>query len=87
MTHQHNKDCQKFLEHISSYIDGELDEEICRQIETHLKTCQSCRIVVNTLNKTIELYQMDGKKTTLPPEARSRLFACLALKDDVNHDE
>jgi len=87
MTHQHNMGCPKILKHLSAYIDGELDKTTCRQIETHLESCQNCRIVVDTLKKTIDLYQQDGEKTTLPPETRRRLYACLALEDDVNHDE
>lgn len=87
MMHQPHQDCQNFLEKMSAYIDGELDEAYCRKIEAHLETCRNCRIVLKTLKKTIDLYQLDGEKTTLPSGARRRLLACLSLKDDSNHGE
>jgi len=87
MMHQHDTDCKMILNNLSAYIDGELDEDVCQQIETHLETCQNCRIVVDTLKKTIDIYQKDGEKTTLPPDVRTRLFACLALEDDASRDE
>jgi anti-sigma factor (TIGR02949 family) len=87
MIHQHSMNCKKILNNLSAYIDGELDEELCQQIETHLETCQECRIVVDTLKKTIDIYQKDAENTTLPSDARARLYACLALENDTNHDE
>ena len=37
------EDCKKYFERISEYLDGELDDEICREIEAHLKECTECR--------------------------------------------
>ncbi len=87
MSHQHHDNCQKILNNLSDYIDGELDENLCQQIEAHLETCQDCRIVVNTLQKTIDIYQSDGEKTTLPQDARARLLAYLGLEVDTSRDE
>jgi hypothetical protein len=41
---------------------------------------------VNTLKKTIQLYQVDGEKTSLPEDARKRLFASLDLEEYVDRD-
>lgn len=86
MNHQHDLECKEMLEYMNDYIDGDLDAMLCREIETHMEGCPNCRIVVNTLKKTIQLYQVDGRETTLPHDIRKRLFARLNLDDYVSED-
>jgi anti-sigma factor RsiW len=70
--------CQTLLSQLSEYIDGELEETFCAEIEHHLATCENCRIVVNTLEKTVTLYrQLPVAK--LPVEKQDRLFKVLNL--------
>lgn len=52
-----HKNCQNMLTFLSDFVDGELNQELCFQIETHLSECPDCSIVVDTLKKTISLYQ------------------------------
>jgi predicted anti-sigma-YlaC factor YlaD len=86
MTHQHDVDCNDTIQNLNNYIDGELDSSLCSDIEAHLKVCPKCRVVVNTLKKTIQLFQADGEETVLSPEARQRLFSCLDLDENANAD-
>lgn len=86
MSHQHDLDCKDILQNLNDYIDGDLDVMLCNDIEDHIEGCSNCRIVVNTLKKTIHLYRVDGEKTTLPQDARKRLFASLDLDDYVSED-
>lgn len=82
----HNQQaCHDLLAFMSEYVDGSLDEGLCAQLENHLKACEDCQIVVNTLKKTIELYQERGaeEQTKLPAEVRRRLFARLDLEDFI----
>ena len=51
--HEHEH-CREYLKQISDYVDGELSSEVCASLESHLKECESCRVVVNTLRKTID---------------------------------
>ncbi|MBG0784160.1 MAG: zf-HC2 domain-containing protein [Anaerolineaceae bacterium] len=81
--HNHSLGCQDILKNLNAYIDGELDAGVCDQMEAHIDACPDCQIVVNTLKKTIQLYQVDGQDTTLPSETRRRLYACLDLDDYV----
>lgn len=70
--------CQALLSQLSEYIDGELEEAFCAEIERHLATCENCQIVVNTLAKTVTLYrQLPAAK--LPAEKQDRLFKILNL--------
>lgn len=83
MKHEHCLGCQDILQNLNAYIDGELDTAMCNQVEAHIEACPDCQIVVNTLKKTIHLYQVDSKDASLPAEARRRLYACLDLDDYV----
>ena len=78
MDHNH---CKELLSTLSDYMDGELSAELCTQLEMHLQSCDNCRIVVNTMHKTIELYQETASETDLPTPVRERLFRNLHLED------
>jgi predicted anti-sigma-YlaC factor YlaD len=74
--------CQNMLTFLSDFVDGELNQELCLQIETHLSQCPDCSIVVDTLKKTIYLYQKSSKDSEhVPDEVRERLFRCLNLEE------
>jgi anti-sigma factor RsiW len=49
--------------HLSEYLDRELDEIACRQIERHLRHCDACRACCATLARTVALCQ------GMPPHA------------------
>ncbi len=79
--HQHSPHCQQLLGSLSEYIDGELPVELCMELEQHMKECENCRVVVNTLRKTVELYQETAASSDLPGPVRERLFYKLHLED------
>jgi len=74
------ENCESLLASLSDYVDGVAQEELCREIERHLAECENCRMVVDTLKKTISLYHAVSE-TALPAEVRERLFMRLNLED------
>jgi anti-sigma factor RsiW len=81
--HVHSK-CRSLLGSLSNYVDGTLGEELCEEIERHVTECQNCRIVVDTLRKTISLYQNSAVDTgDVPSAVRERLFRTLNLEDYI----
>ena len=72
-------DCQHNIFQIHAYIDDELDKTQCLELESHIADCKNCRIVVNTLKKTIQLVQTDGQEIHLTEDARLRLYTQLGL--------
>ena len=76
-------DCGKFLESLSDYVDGILGDALCKEIENHMVGCDDCRIVVDTLKKTIYLYHETSVKATIPMDVRERLFHRLDLDDFI----
>lgn len=91
MTDQHNnhhhKQCRDLLGSLSDYVNGDLEDALCKEIESHMEGCENCRIVVNTLAKTIELYREAAPSDALPKDVKQRLYKSLnlapLLEDDV----
>jgi predicted anti-sigma-YlaC factor YlaD len=79
--HDHTK-CRALLGSLSDYVDGTLSEQLCRDIERHVSECQNCRIVIDTLKKTISLYhQSAADPTEIPSPVKERLYRTLNLDD------
>jgi anti-sigma factor (TIGR02949 family) len=76
-----HKDCRHLLGSLSDYIDGSLEAELCAQLERHLADCENCRVVVDTLQKTVYLYHTTSSQVEVPQGVRERLFKCLDLDD------
>ncbi len=75
MEHEH---CRHQLDELSDYLDGTASAEMCAEIERHLADCADCRVVVDTLRRTIELYHT-LPAPELPVAARERLYKSLDL--------
>ena len=73
--------CHSLLDSLSDYVNGELGETLCAEIERHLAGCENCRIVVDTLKKTIYLYHATASPPEVPEEVRDRLFRRLELDE------
>lgn len=74
-------ECSQMLTTLGEYVDGGLSPELCAELERHMQGCQRCRIVVDTLKKTIELYHETSEETHMPGDVRARLYAKLNLAD------
>lgn len=73
--------CEELLGSLSDYVDGTLKQELCAELEKHLAGCNNCRVVVNTLRKTVDLYHEMNAEEGLPDDIRRRLFFRLRLED------
>ena len=71
--------CREIKYKLSAYLDGELESALCAEIEQHLRGCDDCRVMVDTLNKTITLYRNYGQ-STVPPDVHERLTRILKLE-------
>lgn len=72
-------DCLPLLAQLSNYIDGQAAPALCAEIEAHLAACPDCRIVVDTLDNTVKLYQ--ALPESAPSEGTAdRLFRVLRYR-------
>ena len=83
MEENNNHPCRNLLASLSDYVDGELGEELCAEIERHMAGCENCQIVVDTLRKTIYLYRTASSQPEIDPDVRKRLFLRLDLVEFI----
>ena len=78
---QKSENCLHLLASLSDYLDGDLGEALCAELERHLAECRNCQIVVDTLRKTILLYRTTSTPPPVPQDVRERLYKRLELDD------
>ncbi len=74
--HHNHKHCLELFEKLSEYLDDELDQITCRQIENHVKQCLPCYICMETLKRTVDLCRK-AKNKPLPGDFSKRLHAMI----------
>jgi len=80
MNHEHTDLCGELSSQLPDYLDGEAREAICRAIEEHLAECEDCRVVVDTIKKTVTLYRQ-APMEQVPSNVHRRLVRVLNLDD------
>jgi len=72
MAHKdHSPACQALLGQLQDYIDGDLEETLCVELEQHLADCDDCRVLVDTTRKTVTLYRRQ-RQVDLPVGVTAR---------------
>ncbi len=49
--------CKEIFSSLSLYLDKELDDALCEEIDRHLRKCKPCNAFLDTLRKTVKLYR------------------------------
>jgi predicted anti-sigma-YlaC factor YlaD len=65
------------MEKLGDFLDDEAREEICVAIRAHLERCKDCHVEVDSMSKTIKLYQAE-EQIPMPVTVRASLQAALA---------
>ena len=69
-------DCKHVWEHISAYIDGEVNAELRAEIDKHLETCEICSAVLDS-TRNIVVLMADDRVIELPAGFSQRFHARL----------
>jgi RNA polymerase sigma-70 factor (ECF subfamily) len=69
--------CRELFERLSEYVDGELSQEICQEIQRHMEGCTPCVAFAKTLKKTAEMCRRLPSKP-VPPDVVADLRNALA---------
>ena len=73
------KECFKNIDEICDALDEDLDSEVCREIKNHLDACPRCCAQVDSLRKTVHLYQ-HAENVQVPSTVDNRLWKILNLQ-------
>lgn len=69
-------DCKHVWQHISAYIDGDVDAVLRAEIDKHLETCEICSAVLDSTRNVVVL-MADDRVFELPAGFTDRLHARL----------
>jgi anti-sigma factor RsiW len=69
-------DCEHVWEHISAYIDGDVEAALRAEIDKHLETCEICSAVLDSTRNVVVLVA-DGRVFELPAGFSDRLHGRL----------
>jgi predicted anti-sigma-YlaC factor YlaD len=67
------------MEQLADYLDEDVRADLCRSVEEHLHHCNDCRYYVDTVKKTIVLYQAD-RRMEVPMKVTASLQLALAAE-------
>lgn len=67
-------DCKHVWEHISDYIDNDVDAKLRAEIERHLETCEICSAVLDS-TRNVVILMADDRVFELPAGYSERLHA------------
>lgn len=67
-------DCKHVWDHISAYIDGDVDAALRAEIDKHLETCEICSAVLDSTHNVVVLIA-DDRVFQLPAGFSQRLHA------------
>ena len=72
-------DCTEVMEQLSEYLDADVQAELRKAVDEHLHACHDCSYYVDTVRKTVVLYQAE-LRIEVPMKATARLQAALAAE-------
>ena len=71
--------CKQFLQELNDYLDPSIDPETKRHLESHINKCPNCFVIVDTTQKTLQVYKgMDPCEVSV--DLKNRLWAALERK-------
>ena len=70
-------DCERVLEQVWSYLDGEIGEEAYREIQAHVAECAGCGSKYELQRRLFDLIERKCREGPIPPELKERLFRLL----------
>ncbi len=71
--------CVDYARDLNDYLDGTLGITLCREIEEHIGHCHNCRIMVDTMKRTVILCR-DGVREKLPESLEQKLKGVLRTR-------
>jgi predicted anti-sigma-YlaC factor YlaD len=72
-------DCTEVMEQLSEYLDADVQAELRKAVDEHLHACHDCSYYVDTVRKTVVLFQAE-LRIEVPMKATERLHAALAAE-------
>ncbi len=72
-------DCLHTLRDICEELAEDIDSELCKEVQEHLKECPKCCAHVDSMRKVVYLYQKVNNED-VPEDVDKRLWKVLNLR-------
>jgi anti-sigma factor RsiW len=71
--------CKQFLQELNDYLDPNTDAEMKRRLESHVTECPNCFVIVDTTQRTLQIYK-GIEPQSIPEDVKTRLLKALDRK-------
>lgn len=71
--------CRQFLQELNDYLDPNTDAEMKRRLESHVTECPNCFVIVDTTQRTLQIYK-GIEPQSIPEDVKTRLLKALDRK-------
>jgi hypothetical protein len=71
--------CKQFLQELNDYLDPNTDADMKRRLETHVTQCPNCFVIVDTTQRTLQIYK-GVEPQNVPEDVKVRLLKALERK-------
>ena len=71
--------CKQFLQELNDYLDPNTDAEMKRRLESHVTECPNCFVIVDTTQRTLQIYK-GMEPQSIPEDVKTRLLKALDRK-------
>lgn len=65
--------CRKLRMLLGDYLDGETENQCCKEIEQHMQQCEKCEIIVRTTLTTMKICQEHIIREEVPEGTKIRV--------------
>jgi hypothetical protein len=67
------------LQELNDYLDPNVDADLKRRLQSHVSECPNCFVLVDTTQRTLQVYK-GIEPQTIPEDVKVRLLKALELK-------
>jgi hypothetical protein len=75
------------LNRVCDYLGLDLDSEPCQQVQNYLESSPNCKIFVENVKKTIQIYKATDRNEEPPQEICRKLLNTLNLEETSQEQE
>ncbi len=69
----HDHDCGQIFAMLSEYLDRELPQATCEELDAHISDCPECVQFIESLRRSVKLCRQFGESQPLPTIDAERL--------------
>ncbi len=74
------KHSKRIINELCNYLGQDLNHPMCKELLRHVEECPDCRIYLDTIKMTVNLYRKTHQNQPVPDNVKESLFKSLKIK-------